>query len=446
MKFFLHPHVFLVHGYNNGVLYDLKKGGIFSINSKSKQILSYVEEKEILLEKTEDSSIQAIYDYLKTLEELDLGYFCENKEKAPEKIKIEPKKTTLNQMWLSLNSNCNLTCIHCYATSQPGPCDDFVPLNRIFEIMQEAYEVFELKCVQLIGGEPLLLGKDKVTKIVKKASEIGIPTIEIFTNGHAINDYYIQLFKEENVRVAISIYSDLAEEHDAITELQGSWKKTVQAIKRLTSQNIPVRCGITAMNVNQFSVERVAPWLEEQFGIPNNGRLYDVVRFCGRGSNTNIIPWDMFKKQHMLLKPDFPPVSIELFRKTMYNNTCWGDKICILPNGNVTPCEMESENIQGNITYQNLSEIILGKGGDQAQRLTKDKVEICKDCEYRYVCSECRAMANQLDINKFSKPLTCLYNPYTSEWEKSPSPALIKHFPKLTGDLNQQFPLIKKTC
>ena len=50
-------------------------------------------------------------------------------------------------------------------------------------------------------------------------------------------------------------------------------------------------------------------------------------------------------------------------------------------------------------------------------RITKDQIEICKDCEFRYVCSDCRAyVENPEDI--YSKPLKCGYNPYTCEWEE----------------------------
>ncbi len=44
------------------------------------------------------------------------------------------------------------------------------------------------------------------------------------------------------------------------------------------------------------------------------------------------------------------------------------------------------------------------------QLLTKDKIETCQDCEYRYACFDCRAKAESLT----SKPADCWYNPYES--------------------------------
>lgn len=49
--------------------------------------------------------------------------------------------------------------------------------------------------------------------------------------------------------------------------------------------------------------------------------------------------------------------------------------------------------------------------------ITKDQIHVCKDSEFRYVCTDCRAyIENPEDI--LSKPLKCGYNPYTGEWSE----------------------------
>ncbi|WP_407498921.1 hypothetical protein [Elizabethkingia anophelis] len=58
----------------------------------------------------------------------------------------------------------------------------------------------------------------------------------------------------------------------------------------------------------------------------------------------------------------------------------------------------------------------------QYWNLTKDGVDVCKDCEFRYICTDCRAYTEQTYINNdgldISKPLKCGYDPYTVEWQK----------------------------
>ena len=56
------------------------------------------------------------------------------------------------------------------------------------------------------------------------------------------------------------------------------------------------------------------------------------------------------------------------------------------------------------------------------QNLTKNNIQVCKDCGFRYIFTDCRAYTEQTHYTEegldISKPLKCGYNPYTGEWEK----------------------------
>ncbi|MCU7617403.1 hypothetical protein NZ698_09350 [Chryseobacterium sp. PBS4-4] len=76
----------------------------------------------------------------------------------------------------------------------------------------------------------------------------------------------------------------------------------------------------------------------------------------------------------------------------------------------------------GNIKDTTLEDELCHKDFKKYWNLTKDKIEVCKDCEFRYICKDCRAYTERthednegLDI---SKPLKCGYDPYTGEWEE----------------------------
>ena len=50
--------------------------------------------------------------------------------------------------------------------------------------------------------------------------------------------------------------------------------------------------------------------------------------------------------------------------------------------------------------------------------INKDKIDVCKDCEFRYICTDCRAyIKDKRDI--YSKPLKCNYDPYTATFNKN---------------------------
>ncbi len=102
------------------------------------------------------------------------------------------------------------------------------------------------------------------------------------------------------------------------------------------------------------------------------------------------------------------------------HNSCLYKKMGIDRNGNIKNCPLMKESF-GNINTQSLEEAVNQPDFKKYWNLTKDSIEICKDCEFRYVCTDCRAytenaLKNKKGIN-VSKPLKCGYNPYTGEWE-----------------------------
>lgn len=66
---------------------------------------------------------------------------------------------------------------------------------------------------------------------------------------------------------------------------------------------------------------------------------------------------------------------------------------------------------------RNLKEISSKESFRKYWYINKDQIIICKDCEYRNMCSDCLAfICDQKDI--LSKPLKCSYDPYCCYWEK----------------------------
>ncbi|EFK36764.1 Predicted metal-binding protein [Chryseobacterium gleum] len=102
------------------------------------------------------------------------------------------------------------------------------------------------------------------------------------------------------------------------------------------------------------------------------------------------------------------------------HNSCLYKKMGIDKNGNLKNCPLMNESF-GNINSQSLEETLNQSGFKKYWNLTKDYIETCKDCEFRYVCTDCRAYTENAEKNKeglnISKPLKCGYNPYTAAWE-----------------------------
>lgn len=73
----------------------------------------------------------------------------------------------------------------------------------------------------------------------------------------------------------------------------------------------------------------------------------------------------------------------------------------------------------GNIKDTTLKEALSHPDFKKYWNITKDQIEVCKDCEFRHICTDCRAYTERTHFDKdidLSKPLKCGYNPYTNEW------------------------------
>lgn len=99
-----------------------------------------------------------------------------------------------------------------------------------------------------------------------------------------------------------------------------------------------------------------------------------------------------------------------------YNN-CLYKKIAIDSNGEIKNCPSSPISL-GNILNDSILEIFQHKPETKLYwEISKDKIDVCNICEYRYACTDCRAYIENPD-DMYSKPLKCGYNPYTGVWEE----------------------------
>ncbi len=114
-------------------------------------------------------------------------------------------------------------------------------------------------------------------------------------------------------------------------------------------------------------------------------------------------------------------ISISSFTESLSHNSCLNRKISIGITGDIKICP-SMPNVYGNINDITLSQAIKKPGFKKYWNITKDDIAVCKDCEFRYICTDCRAYVEDPhdksgpDSTNLSKPLKCGYNPYTGEW------------------------------
>ncbi len=102
---------------------------------------------------------------------------------------------------------------------------------------------------------------------------------------------------------------------------------------------------------------------------------------------------------------------IKSFSEAKSYNSCLNRKLSIDAEGNIMNCP-SLHTIYGNVKTNTLASVI-NDSFSAIWFVNKDQINICKDCEFRYNCTDCRAFLDK----PLDKPKKCNYNPYKMIWE-----------------------------
>lgn len=105
--------------------------------------------------------------------------------------------------------------------------------------------------------------------------------------------------------------------------------------------------------------------------------------------------------------------NIDHFTEAKQFNTCLNKKISIDKKGQICNCPSMTQKF-GKIGDATLNATLINEEFTTKWSTNKDQIETCKECEFRYICSDCRAYTEgNLPL---SKPAKCNYDPYKGEW------------------------------
>lgn len=424
MKYHLAKGIFLVKGAKNGALLDTNTKSVYSINSQACKVLEFKIEDEL---------------YWQSLQKMGLAELT-NIQADQQTL---PKLEILNELdfvWFEIvTDDCNERCIHCYADSMPKTYRKLVGVSETkpvtiteksnkrmtytswLEIIRQSFELGCRRC-QFIGGEPFLYkgeNGETVLDLAEFAVTLGYSSVEIYTNGTLLTNKKIERIRNLGIKIATSLYSNQPQVHNAITRTPGSYAKTIGAIKRLREKGVHVRAEIVVQKENQKTVDRTIEFRKKLSAV---GKRPDVLRPKGRGNTSNLEPDFQFQiKYGLKLKPDFVAVYDEIMRYYS-GHPCLLGKVVVNEFGDVLPCIFSRNQVCGNYFRTNsLEDILLQEKIQHIWHITKDNVMVCRDCEYRYVCFDCRPLsdgaANGYADFFHAPPPRCTYNPYTGEWQ-----------------------------
>lgn len=319
---------------------------------------------------------------------------------------------TVTSVMFELTYNCSEQCIHCYnpgatrndmEVSHRGDREE-LNLDDYKRIIDDLYDHGLVK-VCLSGGDPF--SKPIVWDIINYLYKKEV-AFDVFTNGQRIVDKVERLANYFPRLVGVSIYSGVAEDHDTVTRVKGSWERSMKVVEHLSDLAVPMNLKCCIMQPNLHSYYLVA----------------DIARRFGAAPQFEInindsIEGDMCARQLRLTEEQLQVVlndkNIPFFvgpeapdyygiKKPMNVNACGagGTTFCITPDGNIQPCCAFPMPF-GNLKTRPMKEILMGNQLLKEWRnATLQEYEECGKHDYCDYCNLC-AGNNYVEHGDFRK-------------------------------------------
>ncbi|WP_118975384.1 grasp-with-spasm system SPASM domain peptide maturase [Taibaiella koreensis] len=246
-------------------------------------------------------------------------------------------------------------------------------------------------------------GSGKITNAVIEVSEDmerNLGTILEQLNGLRCTSLVLMFYRPMDIDGLQSVLERFDGTEISSVEIVTAYHEAVGAdfLKNLNARLTP----LTSILFYNAPFDRTDPW---------DRNIYFDVRF----SRSNIHSF----KHCGIVSAAYFDTNFPKVLEAMNHNSCLHKKIGIDIHGNIKNCPA-METSFGNIRETKLAEALEHPGFKQYWGLTKDDIAVCRDCEYRYICTDCRAYTGRTHIDTggldTSKPLKCGYDPYTNEW------------------------------
>lgn len=384
--------VYLVKGRVNSCIYDLPHNQLHIFNKSVSDLL----ERIICGADITDAEEQA---FLGKLVKLDIIDETDNPKHIYKSIEsVYSYSREIEFAWIELTNICNLKCIHCYNEQDNIP-KNTLSLEDLKHVVDELCSI-GIKKVQLIGGEPFVLQKNLLFEMIDYVAT-HMDSFEIFINGTLTeeNDLRVLRDKYPNMNIATSLHSYIESEHEKVTKVKGSYQKTVNTLHSLSRLGIPHR--FVGALIGDISVGT-------DCGVGKPSRR-DFIRLSGR-ANLKLYNDDLLKRK-MITEEKIHSGNIEETLKYNYEKSCFATHLYIGSDMNVYPCPMERRVYHGNLRKEHLKEMLKL----EIINISKNDVEECDSCEYRYLCLDCRP--DTLNGGFKEKPWYCTYHPINGKWE-----------------------------
>lgn len=289
---------------------------------------------------------------------------------------------------LQVADRCNHACAHCYQVQgQRGE----LSFEGICEVLDRLAAAGVLM-LNVSGGEATL--RADLTAILREARRRGF-ALRLYTNAFLVDDRLAGEIAEVGVlEVHVSLYSDVAADHDAVTRVPGSWERSLRGVKALRGQGVRVVLKAPATSLTPRGaqgVERIA----RELGCSFIASSEITPREDGSLETLKVAPDPDALVRDGLLRPWSPSEDQETLRRKKIGASSCGvgtKSLVVLSNGDVQACT-DTPLLLGNLATGSWDEVLASPDIPLFHALTWGDVHGCRDCDLMGACARCHASA-----------------------------------------------------
>lgn len=136
--------------------------------------------------------------------------------------------------------------------------------------------------------------------------------------------------------------------------------------------------------------------------------------------NNNVViiktksPLSIIRETKSFSSPKNFAVNIMHFRESLRFNTFLNCKVAIDEDGEIKNAFNSNQSF-GNISNNDIKSIVSTIGFQKHWFVHKGLIDVCKDCEFRHICSDNRIPKQRVDSTWYHES-ECNYNPYIAKW------------------------------
>lgn len=354
----------------------------------------------------------------------------------------DPDRTypPLRLLFWETTTGCNLECLHCrrLEVSHELSKNDLTT-EQGKQLIDQIVSVGNPVLV-LSGGEPLM--RPDIFLLAEYAKNKGMP-VALATNGTLVDTEMAKRIADNGFdRVSISLDGADAQTHDVLRGQAGSFEKALQGLKNLREVGVPTQINCTIARHNKDQIEDILK-LGDLVGAVAVHYFLLVPVGCGEQiaddqmldmneveERLNLIS-DLADKTDLQIKPTCAPHYYRVIRQqakakkrpqpkrhsedgplhTITKGCLAGTAVCFVSHeGEVFPCGYLPI-AAGNVRVENFADIWKDNKLFSDLRNPDQLTGKCGHCEYKLVCSGCRARAYYEFNNYMAEEPYCAYEP-----------------------------------